>query len=104
MILDLKEKVSLPKNVFKMACRFLRFFILASHQMLIQLTSETTGKPNQTLRVAGQKLFRNPRLSIKPMQRSFTGQSHQVPIPLFILGNNQKMVIPAREFEMIFSL
>src|SRR5271170_7312742 len=104
MILNLEKEVALPKHLLEPTRNPLRLVELPCHQMLIDLTSQTARKPDQPFRMPRQKLFGDPRLTIKPMQRSLTRQANQVAIPSLALRQHKKMLIPTAQIAMILRL
>ncbi len=89
----LEEEVLFAEQVAVEPGRRPRRIVVPFHQPLSHFALQTSGKPDQTLRVFRQKFLAHPRLVVEAVQRGFRRDFHQVAVAFFIFGQHQQVVI-----------
>src|SRR5262249_54088020 len=93
LVLNLEEKVVFAEYLAIGTCDVLCRIVLRRHQVFAEFPGQTPGKPDQSLGVFREKFLAYPWFVIEPIERSFRSYLDEVPISLFVLRQNQQMVI-----------
>src|SRR4030081_1296095 len=93
LVLNLKKEIVFAEEVaIESRCRSRRV-VVPFHQALGNFALQTSGEPDQSLRMLSQKFLAHPRLVVEAVQRGFRRDLHQVAVAFFIFGEHQQMVI-----------
>ena len=93
LILNLKIEIAAPKDVLILLRHTTRLLVVTGHELFADLATQATGKSDQPLRVLGQKLLADARLSVEAMQRGLRGNSDQILVALFVFSQHQQVVV-----------
>ena len=93
LVLNLKKEILFAEKVAVESRRRARRVVVPFRQPLGHFALQTSGKPDQPLRMLRQKFLAHPRLVVEAVQRGFRRDLHQVAIALFVFGQHQQVVV-----------
>src|SRR3979411_2884669 len=93
LVLNLKKEIVFAEEVAIESRRRSRRVVVPFHQALGNFALQTSGKPDQSLRMLSQKFLAHPRLVVEAVQRGFRRDLHQVAVGFFLFGEDKQVVI-----------
>ncbi len=93
VVLDFEEVVALAEDGFVLTCGAFGFVVLAGHEVLVDLASETAGEADETFDVFGEEVFGDAGLAVEAVQGGFAGEADEITVACLVFGEYEKVVV-----------